>query len=232
MLGPSAGTFATMFESDYHLLTRWELEATPQEVHDLLADVTAFSRWWPAVCLEARPVRAGGVAQTEILAAAFLPLSLRCRVRVTAARLGERIAIETTGDLEGVGVWAFEPGERGTVVRLHWRGRLRKSVLGHVPTFVRPLFMASYRWAMERGFTSLLLEVWRRRTTDPAARDWLPRPPGPVFPHNIRRWWIRRRGRTAGAAAMEARAAQVPSGVADPSPPGEAGVEGEAPRET
>jgi uncharacterized protein YndB with AHSA1/START domain len=232
MLGPRLGLFGTMFQSDYHLRTRWELEATPQEVYDLLADATAFSRWWPAVCLEARPVRARGEAEVEVLAAAFLPLTLRCRVRVTAARPGERIAVQTAGDLEGLGVWAFEPGERGAVVRFHWRGRLRKSVLGHVPTFVRPLFMASYRWAMERGFTSLLLEVWRRRATDPAARDWLPRPPGPVFPHNVRRWWIARRGRPAGGEATEARAAEAPAGVADPAPPRAAGVDDGAPGET
>jgi uncharacterized protein YndB with AHSA1/START domain len=220
-----------MFESDYHVFTRWELEATPQEVYDLLADVTALSRWWPAVCLDARPVRAGGAAEVEVLAAALLPLTVRCRVRVKAARPGERIALETAGDLEGVGVWAFEPGGRGAIVRFHWRGRLRKPLLEHVPTFLRPLFMASYRWAMERGFTSLLLEIWRRRATDPAARDWLPRPPGPVFPHSVRRWWIRRRGGTAGAETTEARAAKTPPGIADPAPP-EAGVDDGAPRET
>jgi uncharacterized protein YndB with AHSA1/START domain len=221
-----------MFQSDYHLVTRWELEAAPQEVYDLLADVTAFSRWWPAVCLAARPTRAGGEPEVEVLVAAFLPLTLRCRVRVTAAQPGERIAFETAGDLEGVGVWAFEPGERGSVVRLHWRGRLRKSVLGHVPTFIQPLFMASYRWAMARGFTSLLLEVWRRRATDPAARDWLPRPPGPVFPHNVRRWWMVRRGRPTGTAVAATRADRTSLAAADPAPPPEASVDDGAPRET
>ena len=220
-----------MFQSEYHLLTRWELEATPPEVYDLLADATALPAWWPAVCLEARPVRPGderGVGrEVDVLAAGFLPLTLRCRVRVTAARPGERLAVQTAGDLEGIGVWAFEPGERGAVVRFHWRGRLRKRVLGSIPTFVRPLFMASHRWAMERGFTSLLLEVWRRRASDPAAREWLPRPPGPVFPHNVRRWWIARRKRKA-VAAKEAKATEAPPLAADPARPAEEGVDGDA----
>jgi Polyketide cyclase / dehydrase and lipid transport len=227
MLRPPLGLCATMFQSDYDLRTRWELEATPREVYDLLADLTALPRWWPAACLDARPVRARGEAEVEVLVAAFLPLTLRCRVRATAERPGERIAVQTAGDLEGVGVWAFEPGERGAVVRFHWRGRLRKSALGQVPTFVRPLFMASYRWAMERGFTSLLLEVWRRRAADPAARDWLPRPPGPVFPHDVRRWWIDRRGRTAVGKAPGAPAAD-----AGPRLPREREIDDAAPRET
>lgn len=187
--------------SDYYCTTRWELEASPQEVYDLLVDVASFPEWWPSVVLDARTLDAGderGVGRTvEVLLAAFLPAPLRVRVRVAAVRPAERIAVETTGDLDGLGLWAFEPGDRRAIVRWTWRGRLRKPVAGQVPTFLRPAFMASQRWAMERGFTSLLLEVWRRRATDPAARDWLPPPPGPVFPHNVRRWWIARRTRRA-----------------------------------
>jgi uncharacterized protein YndB with AHSA1/START domain len=191
--------------SDYHCTSRWELEASREEVFDLLVDVASFPRWWPSSVLDARTLDPGderAVGRTvEVLLAAFLPATLRIRVRLAAVRPGERIAVETTGDLDGMGLWALEPGDRRTIVRSTWRGRLRKPVAGQIPTFLRPTFMASHRWAMERGFTGLLLEVWRRRATDQAARDWLPRPPGPVFPHNARRWWIARRTRPPGEIA-------------------------------
>ena len=201
--------------SDYHCTTRWELEASPQEVYDLLADCASLHLWWPAVVLDARVLDTGderAVGRTvELLLAARLPTTLRVRVRVAAVRPAERIAVETTGDLDGLGLWAFEPGDRRTIVRWSWRGRLRKPVARQVPTFLRPTFMASHRWAMERGFTSLLLEVWRRRATDQAARDWLPRPPAPVFPHNVRSWWIARRTRRAkGKGEISASPAQTP----------------------
>jgi len=204
MLGAARGR-RHMSRGDYHLLTRWEIEAQPREVYDLVADLVSLPSWWPSTFLDARPLaegQEGGVGrEVGVLTAGFLPVTLRWRVRIAAARPGERITVETSGDLEGLGVWAFEPGDRRSVVRFNWRGRLARPGLRPFPTFLRPLFMASYRWAMERGFTSLLLEVWRRRATDPAAREWLPRPPGPVFPHTVRRWWLVRRAARAAAVA-------------------------------
>jgi uncharacterized protein YndB with AHSA1/START domain len=176
---------------DVHLLSRWELAAGPREVYDLVADAASLPRWWPSVFLDAtilEPGDTGGVGRVvEVVAAGFLPVTLRWRFRVTAAQPPERLFMETTGDLEGLGLWAFEPAEKRVVVRLHWTGRVAKRGWRHLPTLVTPLLRRSHRWAMERGFTSLLLEVWRRRTTSEEARAWLPRPPRPGFPHNLRR---------------------------------------------
>jgi uncharacterized protein YndB with AHSA1/START domain len=181
-----------MSRTDYHFLTRWELEATPQEVFDLIADASSYPRWWPSVFLETRivePGDEGGVGRVvEVRTAAFLLFALSWRYRVTACRPSERLAVETSGDLEGLGLWTFEPSDRRTVVRFNWRGGVTRSPFRQLPTFLRPLFRACYHWAMERGFTSLLLEVWRRRTDDKDARDWLPRPPGPAFPRNLGPW--------------------------------------------
>jgi hypothetical protein len=121
----------------------------------------------------------------EVRTATFLLFTLRWRYRVTAVRPAERLTVETSGDLEGLGVWAFEPDDARTIVRLNWRGRVTRTPFRQLPTFLWPLFRWCQRWAMERGFTSLLLEVWRRRTDDEEARDWLPRPPKPAFPHNL-----------------------------------------------
>jgi hypothetical protein len=183
---------ATMTGSDYHFLTRWEIEASPQEVFDLLADAPSYPRWWPSVFLEARVLEAGderGVGRlVEVRTATFLLLSLRWRYRVTSARAPGRLAVETTGDLEGLGLWTVEARDRLAFVRFNWRGRVKRVPFRLLPTLLRPLARACNRWAMERGFTSLLLEVWRRRTDDEEARDWLPPPPGPAFPRNLGLW--------------------------------------------
>jgi hypothetical protein len=179
-----------MSRTDYHLQTRWELEATPQEVFDLIAEGPSYPRWWPSVFLEARIVEPGdehGVGRVvEVRTAAFLLFALSWSYRVSAARSPERLAVETSGDLEGIGLWTFEPSDRRTVARFNWRGAVTRSPFRQLPTFLGLVFRACYRWAMERGFTSLLLEVWRRRTDSQEARDWLPRPPGPAFPRNLR----------------------------------------------
>ena len=183
-------SWETMTGTDDHILTRWELEASPQEVFDLIADAPSYSRWWPSVFLESRVLEPGDERRAgrlvEVRTATFLLASVRWRYRVTAAHAPGRLAVETSGDLEGLGLWTFEARGRNTVVRFNWRGRVTRTPFRQLPTFLRPLTRACHRWAMERGFTSLLLEVWRRRTDDHEARDWLPRPPGPAFPRNLR----------------------------------------------
>jgi hypothetical protein len=182
----------TMTGTDDHVLTRWELEASAQEVFDLIADASSYSRWWPSVFLESRVLEPGDEKGrgrlVEVRTAAFLLASLRWRYRVTGVQAPGRLAVEATGGLEGLGLWTFEPRGRSTVVRFNWRGRVTRTPFRQLPTFLGPLSRACHRWGMERGFTSLLLEVWRRRTDDPEARDWLPRPPGPAFPRNLRPW--------------------------------------------
>jgi hypothetical protein len=194
--------------ADYNLTTRWELEAAPREVYDLIVDGAAYPQWWPSVFLEARVLEPGderGVGRlVEVRTAAFLLFTLRWRYRVTSVRPAETMAVETTGDLEGLGLWSFEASDTHCVARFNWRGRVTRSPFRQLPTFLRPIFHACHRWAMERGFTSLLLEVWRRRTDDIEAREWLPRPPGPAFPRNLRPW--RPRG-TAPPASQGSRAA-------------------------
>jgi len=179
-----------MTGNDDHILARWELEASPTEVFDLIVDAPSYPRWWPSVFLEARVLEPGderGVGRlVEVRTVTFLLASVRWRYRVTAAHSPARLAVETSGDLEGLGLWTFEARGRNTVVRFNWRGRVTRAPFRQLPTFLRPLTRACHRWAMERGFTSLLLEVWRRRTDDQDARDWLPPPPQPAFPRNWR----------------------------------------------
>ena len=178
--------------ADYNLTTRWEIEAAPREVYDLIADGAAYPQWRPSVFLETRVLEPGderGVGcLVEVRTAAFLLFSLTWRHRISAARPGESLAVETTGDLEGLGLWSFDASGARCVVRFNWRGRVTRWPFRQLPTFSSPVFRACHRWAMERGFTSLLLEVWRRRTDDAEAREWLPRPPGPAFPRNLRLW--------------------------------------------
>ena len=194
--------------ADYNLTTRWEIEAAPREVYDLIADGAAYSQWWPSVFLETRLLEPGnekGVGRlVEVRTAAFLLFSMTWRYRVTVARPGETLAVVTSGDLDGLGLWSFEPSDARCVVRLNWRGRVTRPPFRHLPTFSAPVFRACHRWAMERGFTSLLLEVWRRRTDDAEARAWLPRPPGPAFPRNLGPW---RPGRSVPPAPQGSRAA-------------------------
>lgn len=180
--------------SEYSFVTRWELEASAEEVYDIIADAGRLPEWWPSVYLEARLLEPGdehGIGrQVALLAKGFLPYTLGWRLRVVDSQRPTRLALEASGDFVGFGICTVDPCAPKVVVRFHWSIRARKRLLRYFSFLLRPIFKANHRWAMDRGFTSLLLEVWRRRATTEEARAWLPPPPGPTFPHNLR--WRRR----------------------------------------
>jgi hypothetical protein len=66
-----------------------------------------------------------------------------------------------------------------------WRISAEKPLLKKLSWLLRPVFSANHHWAMQKGEVSLALELQRRRAPSQAARAALPRPPGPVFPHNL-----------------------------------------------
>lgn len=180
--------------NDYSFVTRWELDASAEEVYDIIADAVRLPEWWPSACLQATLLEPGderGIGRTvTLLTKGFLPATLRWRLRVVDAQRPTRLALEASGDFTGFGIWTFEPSPPKLVVRFHWSIHAEKRLLRLLSFLLKPIFKANHRWAMERGFTSLLLEVWRRRARTEEARQWLPRPPGPTFPHNLR--WLRR----------------------------------------
>ena len=45
--------------NDYVFRTRWQVEATIEEVSDVLGDVAALPRWWPAVYLDVKILEPG-----------------------------------------------------------------------------------------------------------------------------------------------------------------------------
>ena len=64
----------------------------------------------------------------------------------------------------------------------------QKGILKTFSFAMKPIFSANHHWAMRRGEESLRLELARRHAAaDPTIRAALPRPPGPTFPHNLRR---------------------------------------------
>ncbi len=38
-----------MPSNEYHFLSRWDVEGTPQEVYEILDDAPSLVRWWPSV---------------------------------------------------------------------------------------------------------------------------------------------------------------------------------------
>ena len=185
-----------MASNDYHFITQWRIEASPQEIVDVLGDAASLGRWWPSVYLEVRVDEPGderGVGRVVSLwTKGWLPYTLRWSFRVTESDPPRGFAIEAFGDFVGRGIWTLEPTGEGssTLVTYDWRIVAEKGILKRLSFVMKPLFGANHRWAMARGEESLRLEIARRHALasgDRAILEALPRPPAPTFPHNLRR---------------------------------------------
>jgi hypothetical protein len=186
--------------NDYHFITVWRIPATPDEISDVLGDAPALARWWPSVYLTVAEVAPGderGVGKVvDLYTKGYLPYTLRWRFTVTESEPPTGFRLEATGDFVGHGIWTLtaEPGPddaRGplTTVTYDWTVLAEKGILKNLSLIMKPIFKSNHHWAMARGEESLKLELARRHTAgDPTVRAALPKPPGPTFPHNLRRF--------------------------------------------
>lgn len=185
-----------MASNDYHFVTRWQIEASPEEITTVLGEADALARWWPSVYLTVRVEEPGderGIGRVVSLwTKGWLPYTLRWSFRVTESDPPHGFAFEAFGDFVGRGVWTLEPTDdgRSTAVTYDWLILAEKGILKRLSFVMKPLFGANHRWAMARGEESLRLEIARRHALgagDRAILAALPRPPAPTFPHNVLR---------------------------------------------
>ena len=189
-----------MASNDYHFVTVWRIPATPDEITAVLGDAPALARWWPSVYLTVTEVSPGdqrGVGKVvDLYTKGYLPYTLRWRFTVSESDPPTGFRLEATGDFVGHGIWTLA-AERGpddprgpmTTVIYDWTVLAEKGILKNLSLIMKPIFKSNHHWAMARGEESLKLELARRHAAgDSTVRAALPKPPGPTFPHNLRRF--------------------------------------------
>jgi hypothetical protein len=173
-----------MASNDYAFITNWRVEATVEEVYDILDDALTLPVWWPAVYLDVRnlgPMPERGLGNVyELFTKGWLPYTLLWRMRRTETNRPHGFAFEAFGDFVGRGEWKLTADGPHVDVVFDWRLRAEKPILRALSFLMKPIFAANHRWAMARGLQSLQLELRRRRGEIVAA------PPRPT------RWWGQR----------------------------------------
>jgi hypothetical protein len=170
--------------NEYHFITRWRVEGTPEEVYDILDEPADLPRWWPAVYLGVRelppePQRGPGRVY-ELDTKGWLPYTLRWRLRRVAKDRPRGFTIEAWGDFVGRGEWTIAADCPMVDVTYDWRIRADKPLLRSLSFLLKPVFAANHRWAMAKGEESLKLELALRRARTPEERAAVPAPPGPA----------------------------------------------------
>jgi hypothetical protein len=172
--------------NQYHIVSRWRLEATPEEIDDLMQDEPeSISKWWPAAFLAVQGIAAGdGLGRgkkVRVHGRGWMPHTVGFEVEVTEWRPAERVVLEATGDFEGSLTCTLRPQNGGyLVLNFDWRVVALKPFIRYFSWLLKPLFRSNHRWAMAKGRRSLQIELARRRAAkgDPAP---VTVPPGPAF---------------------------------------------------
>ncbi len=174
-----------MSSNSYRFVTNWRAASSAEEVSAILADATDLPRWWPSVYLEVQeltPGDANGVGkEVSLYTKGWLPYTLRWQFRVTRNDAPHGFDLTAFGDLTGRGVWTFQQDGQHVDISYLWEVTADKPLLRRLSWLFKPIFAANHRWAMQKGYESLLLELARRRATTPEARAAVPPPPPATF---------------------------------------------------
>ena len=147
--------------NQYHFETLWRVQATIDEVSDILAQPLCLPRWWPQVYLSVRETEPGVYA---LHTKGWLPYHLTWKFHVVESRPPYGFKLHAWGDLEGTGVWKFVQNGDYADVHYDWTVNATKPILRYLSCALKPIFSANHRWAMARGYESLLKELARRRS--------------------------------------------------------------------
>ncbi|HLR07012.1 MAG TPA: SRPBCC family protein [Pyrinomonadaceae bacterium] len=168
--------------ADYHFVDRWRVEADCKEVADIIEDALGLPRWWGSVYFEVKELEPGegnhGTGKLiHVRAGGWLPYTLKINFRTVESRYPSGFTMDATGDLEGKGIWTFEPDGPFVNVTYDWTIRANKPVIEKFSFFLKPIFRSNHNWTMRRGEESLKLELLRRRAKSPEERARIPPPP-------------------------------------------------------
>jgi hypothetical protein len=163
--------------NDYHFITHWRLEATAEEVFDLISEPAGYGGWWPSVYLEVEELEAGqenGLGRRfRFHTKGWLPYTLDWASCAMELRPPNRLAIRATGDCHGRGIWTISQKGTFTEVEFDWKLTAEKPLLRYLAFLLKPVFSANHRWAMRRGLEGLETELQLRHgSTQVSARSY------------------------------------------------------------
>lgn len=171
--------------TEYHIKSRWTLQATREEVAAIFIDGTSLARWWPSTWLCVDVLENGeamGAGRVYgVRTKGWYPYTLRFRFRIDEAQYPERFSLVCWGDFVGRGSCFTRPHGRLLHVHWDWQIRVRKPLLQFLSSFCKPLLIANHRWCMARGEESLTIELARRRGENARSHGHANGPPGPTF---------------------------------------------------
>jgi hypothetical protein len=138
----------------YQFLTRWRIEASIEEVWDVIYDVENWPQWWQYV-KSVRQLQTGdsygvGAIRRHHWYTA-LPYSLVFDLKTTVVQKPTRLEGEASGQLEGSGIWSLSWSAPFTDVMYDWRVRTTKNWMNWLAPIAAPVFRWNHDRVMRAG---------------------------------------------------------------------------------
>lgn len=182
---------STLDPHEYRFVNTWRLRGDVAAVADVIGEPKGYQRWWPCAWLDYEGIQrgdergVGGIFRYRVKG--WMPYTLKLTFQVREVDLPRRLTVDASGDLVGRGTWTLRQDGDRVEVRYEWRVRADRWFIRRLSRLLKPLFRSNHFWVMRNGARSLQLELARRRATTPEELARIPAPPGPTFPHNLRR---------------------------------------------
>jgi hypothetical protein len=163
--------------NDFHFVTLWRIEATREEVFEIIGNPLTLCRWWPEVYSQVDEIHSGdedGVGRVIVLQTrGWLPYKLKWQFRVSHVLRPCGFSLVASGDLVGTGEWSFFQRGDEVEVTYDWHILVDKPLIRHLSFLLKPLFLWNHEWAMKKGETALRREIVRlREMKQHADRVW------------------------------------------------------------
>lgn len=172
-----------MSANDYHLISKWRVLGTVDEVYDVIAKIDRLPEWWPSGFPEVLVIEqgddSGNGTIVRMSTKGYLPYVLNWHLRVTDVIPPSQISFKVWGDFEGEGSWSFRQSDAWCDVTYDWRVSIKKGVEKYLSFLIRPILVSNHNWVMARGEESMRLELARRHAASDVARASIPEPPQP-----------------------------------------------------
>ena len=151
--------------ADYQFSTIWRVEASVQEVWEILCHPDLWPEWWESleqiIELKKGDVRGIGALHRYTWKGA-LPYRLTFDIHVLTIQPLCLLEGEASGEVEGRGVWSLTERGRETIVRYDWDIRTNARWMNVLAPLAGPIFRWNHDRVMRDGAKGLARRLGRR----------------------------------------------------------------------
>ncbi|AXF59028.1 MULTISPECIES: SRPBCC family protein [Leclercia] len=151
--------------ADYQFSTVWRVEASVQEVWEILCHPDLWPEWWESleqiIELKKGDVRGIGALHRYTWKGA-LPYRLTFDIHVLTIQPLCLLEGEASGEVEGRGVWSLTERGRETIVRYDWDIRTNARWMNVLAPLAGPIFRWNHDRVMRDGAKGLARRLGRR----------------------------------------------------------------------